>query len=464
MTTKSRIAIQSKYQPVYSGQINIPGTPLMDGGNMVSIAEVYSPFFPDYYGEEVTILGVGNVGTYSDPRRRMLAPRWLLSINDMLALQVDSNGLLPGTGLVDERYNPTRPNDDDPDEALFVKSIRQHCWPAVRGQKIFTMLDNDLHLDPEKWNLNALSPFKIVRDLMHPKCWEVVQSSPMLLAKAQSGEPMTVGEYFWVMGGVIHPAPGTEFRATDKEDDNFIPHARQGYVRPIQSEVELLQWAASTAQHVNVNGTLRPMPHVFLDHNTRLGFVTPSDEFGLGGNNFYPIVRAAFQPFYLDGPYHKGLKVMVVGGTTAEYKVLNKITEAVDEDFNVVLAMYWTGTMNVGDLYELAETVTKKFAKKVYPTWDWLPAHTFGPEPKTFRAMSAQMKATAYVDAFGNNNTKLAGILRQLADEQAAMTKRGEVTPFQVNVIVHSLLEQNYKGDQLFWTMPQILRQLEEQK
>lgn len=425
--------------PPYSGGIVIPGNAIMENDNLADESEVYSPIFTlEYPG--VDILGVPNVGFVFDPVTGAQTARPVVHLTDLLQFLPNNAGM----GLVDE-------NPGDPNEALWVTSLREDAIPAIKQKELVTILEGDMHLDPQAWNLGALTGYKITLDRLHPDEQRRVRTDPVLSQKALSGERLTVGEYFRLIGEVV----------SDKEDFNFIPHCRQHHVRYIQSAQALLNHAAQQALHEQRQKNLpRPTPHVFRDHKTGLGMKSPSDAFGLGGNNFYPLMKAAYRGVYTDGPLHRGQKVAVVGGTAAEYSLRALIAELVDLDFFVIWMLPWSGTMGVDSLLSVTYEVVSKYSKKVMPTWDWPDPLFFGPEPSGFGRRSQLIRAQAYLDEFGEKNSPVYDLFQQLLNQHRQMTARQETAPFALDRLTRLLAENNFAGEKLYWTMPEIMHYL----
>jgi hypothetical protein len=428
--------------PTYGGGIVVQGTPLMDGTNLVNEAEVTSPLFSLEYGAGVDTLAVPNVGQVYDPVVGMSVARPLVVLTDLLQY-LDNN---PGMGLVDE-------NPRDPQEAPWVKSLREHAIPAIKRQELLTILPGDVHIDPAAWNLKSLTSYKIVMDHLHPTQQQRVRNNPQLMRKAYSGERITVEEYFQVL---MEGQP-----VADKEDANFIPHCRQHFVKYIPSAQNLLNYAAGKAlQEQQSQGSARPKPFVFRDHKTGLGMKSPADSYGLGGNNFYSLMRFAYNGLYTDGRYHRGQKVMIAGGTASEYSLPALLREAVDLDFYVIWMLPWSGSMGIESLLSLVYDMRLKYGKKVLPTWDWPDQLFFGPEPSGFRQLSNTMRAQLHVDEFGRKGSALYSSYQKLLAEQTQMIRNNERPPYALDRICNMFQEKTDRDEPLYWSMVEIMKYL----
>lgn len=443
-------------QPPYGGKLHYPGMPILESDP----TQVQSPLFEKWYGPGVDILGISKAEGYIEPVLGHRVPYWTAWITDVLQSQPNE-----GTGLADELD-------------LWVESITQSLLPALVQNPICSIWQGDVHLNPSKWNNFAIIKRVLDRAQLAPEELHRVQQNPVLQNKMQSGQPLTIGELFQVIGEVL----------SDKEDFNFIPHARQDLVRFVKSVEAYLYATAQQALSQQVAlGLPHPTPRAFFDHKSGLMPISLADEFGLGGNNVYSLLRGFYRDWWLEGKYHRGHKVVVVGGTATEYTLEMLKLLAFDLDFFVVVMMPWCGNMGVDSLLSSVEKETNRYGKKMLFTWDWLPTWQFGPKPPNFDMQAQLMRGQMVLDELGPQKSRFYDGYQILVDEWRRVTKdrarlQAEIeaaekarlmqdaqrlrqqmpapAPMLVERLVRQLTETQANGSDMFWSMDKIVEYL----
>jgi hypothetical protein len=376
----------------YGGGIHYPGVPILE----TDPTQIQSVLFERYYGPGRDILGIPRIAGYHDNVLGYDVPHWVVMITDALLGQQNA-----GTGLASET---------DP----WVQSVTRHLIPALMQRPIHSIWSGDVHLNPDDWLDDVLIKRFLDRAQLSSEELIRVQANPVLRQKLQTGESLTVGEYFEVIGEVL----------SDPEDFNFIPHARQGLVKYLPSVEGFLRWSAQQALIEQNNlGFNHPMPRAFVDHKAGLSPIALADEFGSGGNNIYHLLRGFYRDWWTEGKAHRGQKVAVIGGVASEYTLEALAVMCFDLDFFTVVMLPWCGTMGVDSMLNMVEKLTNRYGKKMLFTFDWLPTNQFGPKPADFDSHAQMMRSAMYLEEFGDKSTPLYNAYQPLVDEWGKITQ-----------------------------------------
>lgn len=424
---------------VYTGLIqHTPGMAFREGGMGSEINEIQSPIFLQMYDSD--IVAHGNVGLTSIAGLEYQIPKPLVVGNDIGQKLPDIRN--PKTGKMEPNPGSALAFEQKghPDEPAWVTSIREYFLPAFEAADLLKIWLMDRHFNPEFLNRDAMTRYKIDLKQLSTKERAIVSKDAVLKRKSSTGEFLTIQEYEQIFGGIV-----------DKEDINFLPHCRDGIVRWIPSiERHLLKSAQKALREQQALGLPRPVVRDIVDYKTGLNPVSPPDANGMNDNVIAHVFRNAWQGIYTDGP-HRWWKTMLHLGTTGEYTNDFLSNFGVDQGAIVIRLMAGCGMLGIASTYDSIYTLTNRYPKNFFPTWDWIP-ELMGPEPAGYRAHSRRMQEAAYEEAFGQSGSPT----RQMVEY---LEKNGE-DGFEASRLINMYHQKRFDGHPLFWSAKELIDHL----
>lgn len=430
---------ESIVSKVYDGAIqHTPGMAFREGGMGREINEIQSPLFAGRYGSD--IVAHSNVGLTTISGVDYQVPKPLVVGNDIGQKLPDirnaQTGKLepnPGSALAFE-------SKGHKDEPMWVTTIRDYFLPAFERQDLLKLWLMDRHFNPEFLNRSAMTRYKIDQKQLSRREQATVNANAVLKRKAATGEFITVGEYEQIFGGIV-----------DKEDINFLPHCRDGLVRWIPSIENAISRSAKKAlSDQQTLGLTRPIVRDIEDYKTGLNPVSPPDANGMNDNVIAHVFRNAWQGIYTDGP-HRWWKTMLHFGTAGEYTNDFVTNFGVDQGAIVIRLMAGSGMLGIASTYDTVYTLTNRYPKNFFPTWDWIP-ELMGPEPAGYKAHSRRMQDAAFEEAFGPNGS---GMRRAVTD----LARSGD-NGFESTRLINMFNQKRFDGHPLFWSGRELIDHL----